>query len=88
MRTRITGVPIIRAKGTMRYWVSQFQVRLEGWVNENSTVFAFPEVGTLPLPFQPEQACCVTADSATGVSTKACTEVPASSHPVVGVGEP
>jgi hypothetical protein len=88
IRTTIIGTPIIKAKGTSKYWISHFHVMLEGCVTVNSTPLAFPEAGTLPVPDQPEHRYWVTIDPSTGVSTEACTGVPASNHPVVGVGEP
>jgi hypothetical protein len=85
---RTTGTPIITVNGRSRYFVAQIHVMLEGSVNVNSTLFAVPDVGTLPVPDQPEQAYWVTTEPATCVGTEACTEVPASNHPVFGVGEP
>lgn len=87
-RTMIIIVPIIKTNGTSRYWVCHFHVMLDGCSKMNSTVFAVPNAGMLPVPFQPEQICWVITESGTGVSTKAFTEVSASSQPVVGVGEP
>ena len=53
--TRITGTPTITAKGTSKYWVSQFHVMLEGCVNAKPALLAVPNLGTLPVPSQPKQ---------------------------------
>ena len=85
---RTTGTPIITTNGRSRYCVAQFHVMLEGSANVHATLFAVPDVGTLPVPDQPEHAYCVTMEPVTGVGTEACKEVPASNHPVFGVDEP
>jgi hypothetical protein len=46
-----------------------------------------PEAGTLPVPFQPVQTYWVPAGPAKGEVTEAVMIVPASNHPLVGVGE-
>ncbi len=86
--TKTTGTPIKTARGNMRYFVSQFHFMVDGCVNVNLTLFVLPDSGTLPVPDQPEQSYCETIVPGMGVFTVALTEVPASSQPVAGVGEP
>ena len=86
--TKTAGTPITTARGNRRYCVSQFHFMVDGCVNVNLTLFVLPDSGTLPVPDQPEQLNCEMIDPGTGVLTVAFTKVPASSQPVVGVGEP
>lgn len=79
---------IITIKGTGKYWVSQFHVMLEGWFIVNCVLVAVPDAGTLPVPVQPVQLYWVTIVPFTGESTEAVRDVPASNHPLIGVGEP
>lgn len=61
---------------------------LEGDVIVNVTLDPVPDAGTLPLPVQPVQTCCVPVGPDAGDVTEAVMLAPESNHPLIGFGEP
>jgi len=69
-----------------RYWSCQFQLIVEGELSVKVTLLELPVDGILPVPVQPVVMYWAPVPADTGEVTDSVMDVPALSHPVVGVG--